>query len=73
MTPVARIERAIKKGDKWALQSHRLRNRTDVWWYVEHNGIGIHIAYDPHGTRPILIPWRSLKAALRRERKKEGR
>jgi hypothetical protein len=40
----------------------------NVWWYEEASGIGVY-ANMPHrgGTRMALIPWRSLRAALKRK------
>lgn len=42
-----------------------------VWWYEEAGGIGIYatlpILPTQGGTRMALIPWRSIRAALKRK------
>ena len=42
---------------------------TTIWWYEEHGGIGLYANWPPHniGKRIALIPWRSLRAALKRK------
>ena len=45
---------------------HNIRGRKDAWWY-EENG-GINVVVEPQGaTTQVMIPWRSIKAALARK------
>ena len=51
--------------------AHRIKNTDEAWWYEEYHGIAV--AFSPPGSNGhcILIPWRSLKLAIRRRFKTE--
>jgi len=46
---------------------HYFKHRDDVWWYEEPKGIYIVVKQQFKTTTDIEIPWRSLRAALRRK------
>ena len=58
------------------LMPHRIRHDPTAWWYEEPNGICVVQEYyrDKDGlyldTRSVIIPWRALKAALKRKEQK---
>lgn len=51
---------------------HNIAHDQDVWWYEEPAGICVVQKYRDntgvlHGTRSVVIPWRSLRAAMKRK------
>ena len=51
--------------------SHAIRDDKDAWWYEEEKGICLVVS-DPskdRNTFQFTIPWRSLRAALKRKDK----
>lgn len=50
------------------LESHKVRNTKDAWWYEQPNGICVVV---PFGliTKLVEIPWSSIRSALARKEK----
>ena len=45
---------------------HRVKGRTDVWWYEEKTGICLLRDPSDGNTQPVLVPWRAIRYALKR-------
>lgn len=55
------------------LTPHNVRGNKNAWWYEEKDGICVIAHVDgPNATRPaqVSIPWRYLKAAIKRLERK---
>ncbi len=50
---------------------HKRRKDPDSWWYEEPQGLWVVVQYRDNGLRylHVQIPWRSLRAALKRKDK----
>lgn len=49
--------------DLW-LKPHKIDD--DGWWYEEPKGITVVVHTDTQGAKQVFIPWRTIRAALRR-------
>ena len=54
------------------LTSHKIRHEPDAWFYEEATGICVVQQYRGntgliYGTRSVVIPWREIRAALKRK------
>ncbi len=56
------------------LNPHKIRGTTSAWWYEEENGITVvQEYYKDHELVKVLhtvIPWRSIRSALKRLEKR---
>ena len=50
--------------------SHKIRHIDWAWWYEEKQGICVVIHQGTRGAVTIDVPWRSIRAALKRLDKK---
>lgn len=50
---------------------HKVKNIDWAWWYEEKYGICVVVHQGTRGAITLDIPWRSIRAALKRLDKKE--